>query len=386
MTQQRAHALLSASGADRWLACTPSARLEDTLPDTDSEFSREGTLAHAVAECELARWLGHTTADDYNASCATFRADKRVTPDFLSAVKIYVDYAKALITEVRATNPDAVVMLEQKFDFSHIVPEGFGTGDLVVVGDRVLHVVDLKFGKGLPVSAVDNSQEKLYGAGAVEEFSLLYDFDTVRLHIVQPRLDEEPSVWDIKVEDLIKWATEVVAPRAKVAWAGEGDYVAGDHCGFCRAKGSCRARAEANLAMAQFEFKDAALLTPEEIAEILLQVDGWRKWATDIKTYALEQAERGAQFPGWKLVHGRSNRQYRDQAKVAQTLIGAGIPEAVIYEKSLLGITAMEKAITKKVFAELLTGLIDKPPGKPTLVQSSDPRSEVEAGSGFDEM
>lgn len=382
----RAHAILSASGAHRWLICTPSARLEEEFPDSESEFASEGTFAHLVCETQLRYLLGRTPQEDYAKACEELRADPRFTPDFMAHCKTYVDFCMAKIQEVREKTPDAAVLVEERLDFSHVVPEGFGTGDLVIIADGVLDVVDLKFGKGLPVSAVENEQEMLYGVGALEAYSLLFDIDTVRLTIVQPRISEEPSIWEISAEALRAWAKEFVIPRAALAWNGGGDFVAGDHCKFCRAKGPCRARAEANLALAQHEFKAPELLSDGEVAEILTQADQLKSWANDIQSYALSRVTTGHKLPGWKLVAGRSNRAYTDPDEVAKTLVAAGVPEAVIYERSLLGVTAMEKAITKKRFTELLEGLIRKPPGKPTLVESSDPRAEIEASAldGFE--
>lgn len=385
---ERAHAVLSASSAHRWLMCPPSARLEEGFPDVETSFSSEGTLAHLACETELKRWLGSISAEEYNEIGAKVRADERVTPDFVAACRTYIDLCKAKIEAARLVTPDAVVMVEEKLDFSHIVEEGFGTGDLVIVADGVLDITDLKFGKGITVSAIENEQEMLYGIGAVEKYNILYAFDTVRLTIIQPRVSEEPSVWEISVADLVKWGEEYVKPRAKLAWAGEGEFVAGDHCGFCKAKGNCRARAEANLALARYEFSPPDLLDDDDVAGILAQAAQLKKWAGDIQSYAMTKAAAGHKFKGWKLVRGRSTRKYTNQDAVAKVLTDAGIPEASIYERSLLGITAMEKAITKKRFTELLAGLITKPAGAPTLVESSDPRAEVEASAldGFENL
>lgn len=382
--EERLHAILSASGAHRWLTCSRSARLEEGLPDRGSAFSEEGTLAHHFGENELHHYLGNIKEADYQANLEVFKADKRVTPGFIADVMIYVTLAIDLIKKVREACPDAVIAVEQRLDFSHIVPEGFGTGDLVIVADGVMYVVDLKFGKGLEVSAVENEQEMLYGVGALNEYGHLYNIETVELWISQPRLNVEPSKWQISASELRIWAESVVKPAALRAWNGEGEFVPGDHCGFCRAKGSCRARAEANLALAQHEFKVPELLDENEIAAILDKADRLKKWAGDIQDYALKQAEHGHKFPGYKLVRGRSNRKYKDQDAVALALTGAGIPESVIFERSLLGITAMEKAITKKKFTELLTELVEKPLGKPVLVPASDDRPEIEGGAPID--
>ena len=379
----RAHAILSASSAHRWLECPGSARLEEQFPDSTSQYAELGTLAHYAAETELLRHLGRMPVEEYNAVCADLRSDSRVTPEFLEHVKVYVDLAKR---KIAAAGPDATVMVEERLDFSHVVPEGFGTGDLVIIADRVLDIVDLKFGTGIAVAADENEQLMLYGVGAVEQFSLLYEFDTVRLTICQPRRSEEPSEWEISVTELTQWANEHVAPRAQAAFAGSDVFKPGDWCGFCRAKAQCRARAEANLALTQYEFAAPELLAENEIAEILAQADQLKRWASDIQAYALAQASVGHRFPGWKLVRGRSTRKLSDPDAAAARLVAEGFPEAVLFERSLLGITALEKVVTKKKFAELLDDLIIKPPGSPTLVPASDPRPEVEASAldGFE--
>jgi len=385
---ERAHAILSASSAHRWLNCTPSARLEEQFPDTESEDAKEGTHAHAGAELELLRWLGRITPEEFRERSVEWIGSRFVNADFLASLKTYVDFCKEKITSVREKTPDAVILLEERLDFSHLVPEGFGTGDLVIVADGVLEVIDLKFGKGIEVSAIENEQEMLYGLGAYEAHSLLYDINTVRLTIVQPRKQAEPSTWEIPVPDLLRWGDEYVRPLAEMAWKGEGFFRAGDHCGFCRAKASCRERSETNLALVQYEFKAPELLSAPEITAILGKATQLKKWAGDVQDYALEKAKTGYKFAGFKLVSGRSNRKYSDPDAVAKALIDAGIPEAVIYERSLLGVTALEKAITKKRFEELLKGLITKPPGAPTLVPVTDGRPEIEASAieGFEDV
>jgi hypothetical protein len=379
----REHALLSASGASRWLACPPSARLEDTLPETSSAYADEGTLAHEVAKVQLRYFLGRLTSDEYAAAWVVFNADDRVTPDFEAAVEVYVDACIEKIDTARMLNEDAVIIVEQKLDYSHLAPEGFGTGDLVIICDGVLEVADLKFGKGILVSPVENSQLKLYALGALNEFALLYDIHTVRLTIHQPRISEEPQSWEVSVTDLLTWA-ETVPERAALAWAGEGEFSPGEHCRWCRAKGSCRARAELHLRAAEEDFKLPHLLGDDEIADILPKLDALINWAKSIKAHALKTACAGKRYVGWKLVRGRSTRKYANQDKVAQALIAAGVPEPLIYERSLLGITAMEKAITKKRFTEVLGGLIIKPPGALALVAHTDPRKEVEANPADD--
>jgi hypothetical protein len=381
---ERAHALLSASSAYRWTVCTAAPLFEEQFADKDSEFAKEGTWAHGLAELKLLLLLGQVDPQAFQNRLAAERSSQYWSKANEEAVDCYVEYCAEQIAEAREVNPDAVILVEERLDFSHIVPQGFGTGDLVIVADGKLRILDLKFGKGKPVSAVDNAQEKLYALGAVEAYAHLYEIDWVSLTIHQPRLSEEPSTWDISVKDLLAWGQKI-KPIAEQAFRGGGEFVPGDHCGFCRGKVKCRARADANLVQVQGEFAPPNTLSDEEIAGLLAVAKERATWYGDLQSHALVEAENGTKFPGWKLVAGRSNRKYRDQEAVAKALTGAGIPAAVIYEApSLLGITAMEKAITKKVFSEVLSDLVMKPTGKPTLVPASDPRPEVEIGSATD--
>jgi hypothetical protein len=292
-------------------------------------------------------------------------------------VQVYVDFVIERIHEAQAISTDAVILLEQRLDFSSWVPNGFGTGDVVLIADGVMEIIDLKYGKGIPVSAEDNSQMRLYALVALYQFGMLFDVEKVKMTIVQPRLDSI-STDEIEAEKLLDWADSFVKPRAEMAVNGEGEFAAGDHCRFCRARATCRKRAEANLEMAKYDFQDPDLLSIEEIGEILVQAEELQKWAKDVQAHALEQAEKhGVKFPGWKLVEGRSNRKYTDEGAVAQTLLAEGFGEDKIYTKSLMGISAMEKSIGKKTFGELLTDLVIKPTGKPTLVPESDKRPEI---------
>lgn len=369
-----AHAKLSASGSEKWMTCTPSARLEEQFPDETSEFAREGTFAHAVFEQELSNYLGRPV-DPLPQDLIQF--DSQDLRDHVAAA---VAVAIERIEQARAHTPDAVILVEQRLDFSPWVPEGFGTGDLVIVTDDVLDVMDLKFGKGIRVDAKANSQMRLYGLGAVNELAHLYDIKTVRMTILQPRLGNYDSD-EMPVNDLLRWAFDVVVPRAKLAWDGEGEFVAGDHCSscFCRARFQCQARADKNLAVAKsdFAFKPPELLSLAQLSNVLARADEAIDWLNDVKLFALQQAESGVKVPGYKLVEGRSNRKYSDADAVAAKLIASGIDEAVIYERSLLGITALEKAIGKKVFGTLLADLIVKPAGKPTLVPEGDKRLAI---------
>lgn len=364
------HAILSASGASRWMKCPPSARLEETLPESTSAYAEEGQIAHSLAEQAINAWLNGTTVSD---------AEKQKTGlanDVIEAVQIYVDLAIEKINEARARSSDAVILLEETVSYTEYAEEGFGTGDLIVISDKVMEITDLKMGKGVPVSAIGNPQMRLYGLGAYAAYGWLYDIETVRMTIVQPRLDSV-STEEMTVEDLLAWG-ESIKPVAAQAFAGEGEFQPGDHCRFCRAKVKCRARADQNLALVKYEFRDPKLLDDQDIAEILAQADRLQTWAKDVADYALTAALDGKEWPGWKLVEGRRVRKYTDADKVAETLLANGYPDALLFERSLLGITAMEKVVGKKKFSELLTELIETPPGKPALVPESDKRQPLD--------
>ena len=267
-------------------------------------------------------------------------------------------------------------MTEQRLDFSAYVPEGFGTGDVIILADHVLHIIDLKYGKGVGVSAEENPQLRLYGLGALETFGMLYEINYIKTTIIQPRIDNVSSE-ELPVDILIQWGENTVKPLAALAMEGKGEFKVGDHCKFCKARKTCRARAEANLELTKMEFVIPELLGDEEIGEVLRKAEQLQSWVTDIQEYALQEAINGRKFDGWKLVEGRSNRKYEDEIKVAEKLKEAGYDEASLYEKKLYGITAMEKLVGKKTFGELLDDLIVKPPGKPVLVDLSDKRPEL---------
>jgi len=360
------------------MTCTPSANLESQFADEGSDFAREGTFAHAVFEQDMLTYLGRPTKP---LPADLMHFDSQELRDHVATS---VDYAIERIEDARAHCKDPVIMDERRLDFSLWVPEGFGTGDLVIVTDGSVEVMDLKYGKGIYVDPIKNSQLRLYGLGAFNELCHLYDIFRVRMTVLQPRLNNFGTE-ELPIEELLDWATYEVKPLAKLAWEGKGEFVAGDHCTscFCKARYTCPARAEQAIAVAQAEFgqiEDAKpplpqSLSPERIAQLLPKADMVIDWFNDLKTYALEQATKHNNVvPGFKLVEGRSNRKYSDQDAVAAKLKAAGVPEEIMFERSLLGITAMEKAIGKKVFTDVLGGLIVKPEGKPTLVPESDKR------------
>lgn len=387
----RKHAILSASGAHRWLNCTPSARLEEHIEDQGSIYAEEGTLAHDLGEALLTQALvvaGHYCVTEYGMpDTTTIRAHELYSADMEEQVRKYVDYALEQYAEARTRSKDACIFLEQRLDFSQWVPEGFGTGDCTIISDGLLEIIDFKFGKGVEVEAENNPQMMLYALGALNSYGYIYDIDRVRMTIHQPRIDNVSS-WEKTVDELHRWAGEELAPKARLAWEGEGEAVAGDWCRFCKVKARCKARADQMQAVTNaFEYRAANLLDIESIAKILDKLDQIQAWITDVSDFALTQArDHGVRFPGYKLVEGRSNRKYTDETQVEKTLRGAKYKVADIFKpRELLGITAMEKLLGRKTFGELLNDLIEKPPGKPTLVPNGDKRPELNsAASDFD--
>lgn len=367
------HAILSASSASKWMNCPPSARLEENYPNKSSEYTAEGTLAHELGELKLKYNLGEITTRKYNSEFKKIESHELFTADMPDYVDIYVDTCMEKVSEARSKTPDALFKIEQRLDFSEWVPEGFGTGDFVIIADGTMEICDLKYGKGVPVSAVGNKQMRLYALGAIAEFSFLYDIEKVRMTIIQPRLDSI-STDEIPAEDLLKWAEDFVKPIAELAFKGEGELFTGDHCRFCRAKAVCRARAEKNMELAKYEFRDPFVLDNLEIADILGKAEELAKWAKDVQEYALQQALNGEEYPGFKVVEGRSNRKWTDEKKIGEILLGQGFLESIIYTKKLTGISNMESAIGKKEVQRLLGDYIIKPPGKPTLASESDKR------------
>jgi hypothetical protein len=282
----------------------------------------------------------------------------------------YAAYVLEQVEAAKETCSDPVVLIEQRVDFSRWVEEGFGTADCIIIADGTLQVIDFKYGLGVLVSATENPQMMCYALGALELFDGIYDIDTVWMTIYQPRRDNL-STYELSKDDLHTWADDVLKPAAELAFAGDGNFLCGEWCGFCKAKNACRARADANLELAKYDFKLPPLLTDEDVEDILSKIDDLVSWASDIKEYALAQAISGKQWSGFKLVEGRSNRRYVNDAVVAAAVTEAGFDP---YEQKLLGITAMQKMLGKARFDEVLSGLIEKPQGKPTLVPESDKR------------
>lgn len=370
------HALLSPSSASQWTVCTVAPRLGEDYPDSSSAFADEGTLAHAYGET----YLRH-------------HADKHALKKAIKALEKH-EHAKYYSEELRQYAEDFAdyvleqctglfnLEVEQKLDLRKWVPEGFGTGDAIVVKDGVLNLNDLKYGKGVKVSSVENKQLMIYGLGCIEKYSWMYDFHTIRLHIYQPRLNNI-SVWSITVEELQKWAEEVLIPKAKLAWEGKGDAVPGEHCRFCKVKAECRAFADLTLQIASEDFADPKLMSIEEIAEIIPKLKLAEMNIKAIQEFAYARLLSGQSVPGYKLVKGRGTRAYTDPEAIKEKLLEHEYDLDTIMEpvteRKLLGVTALEKALKKGPFADLVSDFIKINEGKPSMAPEADKREEYSA-------
>lgn len=369
------HTLLSPSSSHRWLNCTPSPRLEEQFPNNDTTAAAEGTAAHALCEHKLKKALkmrSKRPVSEYDSDEMELCSDG------------YVEYVLEKLTEAKKLCSDPLVLIEQHLDFSKYVTDGFGTGDCLIIADDTIHIIDFKYGQGVVVDATDNPQMKLYALGALEMYAGIYDIKQIALTIYQPRRNHI-SEWEISVDDLLEWAYTELKVKAELAYNGEGDYCAGEWCTFCRAAVKCRARAEAKLQLAQYEFAQPPLLSDEEIEDILGKLDDLTAWAKDIKDYAEDAAiNHGKKWTGFKVVEGRSVRKYTDEDAVAEAAKLHGYKD--IFKQSLITITEMEKLLGKREFNEILGDLVYKPPGKPTLVPESDKRPAINTTTATDEF
>lgn len=370
------HAVLSASSSHRWLNCSPSARLEQEFEDRETEAAAEGTAAHALCEHKLRRALkmqSRKPISKYDCEEMDTHTDN------------YVQFVLETIAQAKEHCADPIINIEQRLDFSCYVPHGFGTGDCIIIADKALHIIDFKYGQGVLVEAEQNPQMMLYALGALRIYDTLYDIEDVAMTIYQSRR-ENISTWTITVSNLLSWAENELVPKAKLAFDGKGEYMPGPWCTFCKAAVKCRARAEEKLALAQYEFAQPPLLTDAEIEEILGKLDDLTRWADEIKSYAQDAAlNHGKQWHGYKVVEGRSVRKYSDEEAVIEAANAAGYHD--IFRKTLLPITEMEKLMGKQEFAEVLSGLIIKPAGKPTLVPITDKRPAMtKANIDFNEI
>lgn len=374
-----AHALLSPSAAARWLTCTPSAVLESKCEDVETDAAKEGTEAHKLAELKVQRLGEMLTQRKFRSEVNVFKkAAEYYDGEMEEATDLYADIIAEKLNEARERSKDALLFAEQQVDLSGFVPDGFGTVDCTIIADGVMEIIDLKYGKGVKVDAVGNPQLRLYAAGMYLDQSLFYKIDKVRMTIVQPRLGSV-STEELTAEELMGWVEDEVKPKAALAFKGEGEYVPGEsQCRFCKAKTLCRARAEENLKAAREDFAMPPELSAEEVAELLPKLDELQAWAKGLQEWAQDQAvNHGVTFSGYKVVEGRSNRKYTDEAAIAEKLESEGYQHSDIFEEKLLRITQMEKFLGKKKTAELIGDFIEKPAGKPTLVPESDKRPAI---------
>lgn len=373
----RSHALLSASSATKWLNCTPSARLEEKFPDTTSEYAKEGTLAHEIAELKLRKYfLEPMSSRTFNTRMNKFKREEHYDDEMQKHTDTYLDYLK----EIAMSRPHApFVTVEQRMDYSTYAPGGFGTADCIMIEGDTLFLNDFKYGKGVPVSAEHNPQMMLYGLGAIIKYGILYPINEVHLAIIQPRLNNI-SEWTIPQSDLIAWGDQYVKPQAALADEGLGGFNPGGHCRFCRAKAQCRAYADKFLNLEKdFGLKKPPLLNADEIASILESGKDLDNWYKAVKEHALSQCLAGQEIPGWKAVEGRGSRDYVDIDKAFKYLTEHGIDEAVLYDRVPLTVPKVEKLLKKKQYDELLVapGLVEKRPGKPTLAPEKDKRAAI---------
>lgn len=372
------HSTFSASSAERWIHCPGSIHMASLFPPTTSPAAEEGTLAHELA----ALMIEGARRDALEAIEAKVNRFYEAHPDLrdsfaamLRTLEPYIDYVTAAYVNALAVDPAAVLLTEQRVDFSDTVPGGFGTSDVVIIGGGRVTVIDLKYGKGVPVSAKDNPQIRLYAIGAINAFDLVYDFDRVKMVIYQPRLDSVTEE-ELSVDALRAWADTTVKPAAEAAASDDPPYCPGEWCAshFCPGAGVCRARAEYVLALERHAGKDPALLSDEELSDALTRADVLQKWAKALNSYAMGEIQTGHAIPGWKIVEGRSNRIFADEDKVVAAAVRAGFDKALLFKSSLIGITDMEKLMGKKQFKEVLGALVVKPAGAPKLAPESDER------------
>ena len=381
MPTPKEHALLSASSASRWLVCTASPRFEENFPETTSEYAEEGRLAHSFCELKvLKKFTTSITQKTFTTRINKLKKNEKYQPEMEKTSDLFIEH----LTEL-AMSYDAppYVAAEVRVDFSEYVPEGFGTCDNIMIGGDTITITDYKHGKGVPVSAEQNSQMMLYALGALKKYAPIYG-DTIkkaRLCIDQPRIQNELSIWETTVDELKTWGTSI-RPTAEKAFMGLGEYVPGEHCRFCRGKAQCKARADIHTAVE--EFKDCVpeakaepgqnTLTNAQIGDLLVRCADLVSWYKDLEEYALNAILNGDEIPGWKAVAGRSNRTFSDADAAIKAVLDAGYDEALVYERKAKTLTEIEKLMGKAEFAEKIGQFVIKPVGKPTLAEVSDKR------------
>lgn len=381
----RAHAKLSASGANQWLNCPPSIKASEGIGDSSSEFAKEGTFAHELSELYFSNLYENLNDADFKQQLEQSKANEYYSEELREYVEQYVDIVEEKVNEAKAQD-EPILFFEHRLDLTRYVPESFGTGDVVVYYNGTVEIIDLKFGKGVEVSALNNPQLRLYGLGAYELLKDFEDIHTIKMTIVQPRLNNISSE-SVDADDLVEWGLNTVKPQAIKAYNGVGEFHAGSHCRFCKIRHTCRARAEANDVNAD-DMKAPATLTDDELSELLHKLPDIKRWASDVEDYCKQQAyENNRNFNGWKVVEGRATRKYVDDEQVYERLKEHYDPQEVT-ETKVLSISKLEKQLGKKKVSELLSDLVTKPQGKPALVTEDDKRQPItnSAESDFTEF
>lgn len=382
MAEETKHAILSASSAHKWLTCTPSARLEEKFPNKTSEYMAEGTLAHEIAEFKVRSYfLEPIPKVTYTRRLNKLKKEEHFDNEMLTHTDTYLEYIKG---EAMKTNSKPFITVEQKVDFSKYVPEGFGTADCILISKDTLYVIDFKYGKGVKVDAEDNPQMKLYALGTFEQFGMFYPISKIKMTIVQPRIDNISEA-EITLQDLLEWGNNTVKPMAEKAFMGLGEYVQGEHCRFCRAKGACEFRAKENMTILEEMQELTGVISNEKLGEILTKTDGAEQWIQDMRGYALELILKGESVNGWKAVEGKSNRKIVDVDKAFEILEANGFDQAILYEKKPITLTQLEKVVGKSKLNEAIGDYIEKPKGAPTLAKETDkrPNFRVSAAEEF---
>lgn len=382
MAEEKAHAVLSASSSHKWLVCTPSARLEEKFPNKTSEYMAEGTLAHEIAEFKVRSYfLEAMPKSTYTRRLNKFKKEELFDNEMLVHTDTYLEYIKE---EAMKTSNKPFIAVEQRVDFSKYVPEGFGTADCIIISGDTLQVIDFKYGKGVKVEAQDNPQMKLYALGVLSQYGMFYNIKYIKMSIVQPRIDNISS-YEIPVEPLLEWGEKIVKPQAQKAFMGIGDFVQGEHCKFCRAKGACEFRATENMKVIKEIQNTTGIVSNDDLGEMLSKTDGIEQWIKDLRSYALEQILKGEKVPGWKAVEGKSNRKIVDVDKAFEILEANGYDKAILYERKPITLTQLEKVVGKKKLSETIGDYIEKPKGAPTLAKEDDKRElyKVSAAEEF---
>lgn len=376
--EDRKHALLSASGAHRWLSCPPSAQLEQQFPDTTSKAAKEGTLAHELAELKVRNFFYTVDFGKRKLTTAINKLKKEELweDEMVGYTDEYLDYVKSIAL---AFSSEPYAAIEKRVDLTAYIPDGFGTADCILIGSGILHVIDFKYGKSPDgrVSAEQNPQMLLYALGAYEAYRMLYPVQEIRLSIVQPRISDGISEWSCTVDELMQFA-QLVKERAVLAIKGEGEFKPDPKtCRYCRARARCRARAEKNVELASMTDKNPKLLTNEELGQYLLKGKDVAKWLGDVQDCALAECLAGNEVAGWKAVEGRGGREWTDMDLAFARLQENGVPETILWERKPLTLAQVEKAVGKKEFESFVGDMVIKRPGKPTLVEQLDQRPAI---------